>query len=296
MGGGSLNVVQMISILVPIYNFDSRELIKELHRQCEEADVDYDILVADDASTECLDAIKEISEYPYVTFFKYDENQGRSAIRNALAVHAKHNFLLFIDCDAQICSNDFIKNYIPCLKENVCVFGGRALYPYPLTDDFSIEQMYNAKVETKYVENHVFTSFNFLIDRELFLAYMFDDNISGYGHEDTMLAYRVSETTKIEYIDNPLVHLGISNNETYLNKVKESCLNLLKLAEYYSYDEAMSAIRLWVVYKKIKRAKIDRLVRYVIKLHYQYLIKKVMSKKSSLLALDLLKLHYILNP
>lgn len=288
--------MQMISILVPIYNFDSRELIKELHRQCEETEIDYEILVADDSSTECLDAIKEISEYPYVTFFKYDENQGRSAIRNALAVHAKHNFLLFIDCDAQINSNDYIKNYIPYLKENVCVSGGIALYPKPLTDDFSIERMYNAKVESYYVENKVFTAFNFLIDRDVFLAFMFDEKINSYGHEDTMLAYRVTETLNIKYINNPLVHLGISENDTYLSKVKESCLNLLKLSEYYSYDEAMSVIRLWTVYKKIKRAKIDGVVRYVIKLHYPYLIKKVKSNKSSLLALDLLKLHYILNP
>lgn len=286
----------MISILVPIYNFDSRELIKELHRQCEETEIDYEILVADDSSTECLDAIKEISEYPYVTFFKYDENQGRSAIRNALAIHAKHNFLLFIDCDAQICGNDYIKNYIPYLKVNVCVSGGIALYPKPLTDDYSIERMYNAKVESHYVEDKVFTAFNFLIDRNVFLAFMFDEKINGYGHEDTMFAYRVAETVDIKYINNPLVHLGISNNETYLNKVRKSCLNLLKLVEYYSYNEAMNSVRLWVAYKKIKKAKIDILVRYVIKWHYPYLIKKVMSKKSSLLALYLLKLHYLLNP
>ncbi|MCQ2336423.1 MAG: glycosyltransferase [Paludibacteraceae bacterium] len=285
----------MISILVPIYNFDSRELIKEIHRQCEEADIDYDILVADDASTECLDAINEISGYPYITFFRYDENQGRSAIRNDLAVHAKHNFLLFIDCDAQIRSNDYIKNYLPYLKDNVCVFGGIALYPDPLSDDYSIERMYNAKVETKYVKNHVFTSFNFLIDRNLFLAYMFDDKICGYGHEDTMLAYRVSETTKIEYIDNPLVHLGISKNDAYLNKVKESCANMLKLEGLYSYKDAMSGMRLWNSYTMVKRLKMKDLLRTVLYFIYPHILKKVMSRCSSLFSLDLLKLYYILN-
>ena len=40
----------MLSILIPIYNYNSYPLVQELHKQCLESDIDFEILCQDDAS------------------------------------------------------------------------------------------------------------------------------------------------------------------------------------------------------------------------------------------------------
>ncbi len=285
----------MLSILIPIYNFDSRKLIKELHRQCVEANVDHEIIVADDASTECLDAINEISEYQYVNFFRYDENHGRSGIRNTLAMYANHQYLMFIDCDAEICSNNYITKYVSALKPRVCISGGRALYPYSLTNDYSIERMYNAKREIYYVRDKIFTSFNFVIDKQLFFAYMFDENINNYGYEDNLFAWNVSKSVEITFIDNPLVHLGVSNNTCYLEKLKESTLTLKMLADSNQYADAIVSIRLYRTYLEWKKRHARFMLKGGLWILYPYIIARVKSANPSLVVLNLYKLYLLAN-
>ena len=40
----------MLSILIPTYNYDCSRLIRDLQAQAEQAGIDYEIIVADDAS------------------------------------------------------------------------------------------------------------------------------------------------------------------------------------------------------------------------------------------------------
>jgi glycosyltransferase involved in cell wall biosynthesis len=42
----------MLSILIPIYNYNAYPLVKELHSQCLEATIDFEIFCIDDASNE----------------------------------------------------------------------------------------------------------------------------------------------------------------------------------------------------------------------------------------------------
>lgn len=50
----------MLSILIPVYNFNSRPLLESLHSQAEALNIEYEIVVADDASTLCKEEIAGI--------------------------------------------------------------------------------------------------------------------------------------------------------------------------------------------------------------------------------------------
>lgn len=107
----------MLSILIPIFNFDVRPLVSDLHGQCEAAGIGYEILCFDDGSTpEFKQKNKEIWKRPNVIYREMPKNLGRSAIRNALGKAARFEYLLFMDCDSRVVSPDFIQKYLDALK------------------------------------------------------------------------------------------------------------------------------------------------------------------------------------
>ena len=49
----------MLSILIPIYNYNAYPLVMELHKQCLECEIDFEILCQDDASKSLLNSENE---------------------------------------------------------------------------------------------------------------------------------------------------------------------------------------------------------------------------------------------
>ena len=90
----------MLSICIPTYNYDVEKLVSDLSRQCEEASVEFEILVLEDGSDEKFvnknNAIESIRGAKHIVS---RENFGRSVTRNRLAYAAKYGKLIFIDCD-----------------------------------------------------------------------------------------------------------------------------------------------------------------------------------------------------
>lgn len=283
----------MLSILIPVYNFNSRPLLESLHSQAEALNIEYEIVVADDASTLCKEEIAGIASLDYVRFYKFDTNQGRSRIRNFLASKALFRYLLFMDCDAEAPDSNYLKRYVNCLTPNACIFGGRALYPYAASSDYSLELMYNRIKEVNYVKDKIFTTFNFVIDRELFEKVKFDEDIETYGHEDTVFAYKISLVSEINFIDNPLVHLGISKNKDYLAKVECACANLVKLSAHYPDNVMGKLFKVWRIYLYFRRLYLIPLLRFLYDKWHKRLIVNLMSSNPSLLYLDIYKLLYI---
>lgn len=285
----------MISILIPIYNFDCRALVKALHGQIEASGKEYEIVVADDASTEQLDAIKEISLLPYVKFFQFKENQGRSKTRNFLASKAKFRYLLFIDCDAEVCSDSYLQNYIDILKPGICCSGGRTPYNGVYGAEYSLTVMYNREVEAHYTKNKTFISFNFIIDRELFNKVSFNEQVVGYGHEDTLFALDIAKQGTISYIDNGLVHREILSNEEYLRKVEVSCCKLYHMQELLSDSEMRHAFKVWRAYAALKSAGLSGAMAKWYKKRRDALKKRLFSENPKLYWLQLYKIGYLCN-
>lgn len=215
----------MLSILIPTYNFNCVELVNSLQQQAEKEKIEYEIIVADDASTYFVSENAKIEKLENTRFISLTKNIGRANIRNLLADEAKFNYLLFIDGDAQVFQSTFLAEYIRQCKPNCCVVGGVA-YEKNIDKTFSLRAKYGQKCEER---KHYFSAFNLLIDRNLFLQIKFDKNLYHYGYEDFLFGIEVEKLTNIKYIDNKLIHKGLDKNIIFLNKTEKAIENLCYL-------------------------------------------------------------------
>ena len=98
----------MVSILIPVYNYDVRKLAKKLSLQILNINNAEIIFIDDKSNNKYLELNSEIKELPKVTYYQNTVNFGRSKTRNILAQKAKNNFLIFMDGDTLPVSTNFI--------------------------------------------------------------------------------------------------------------------------------------------------------------------------------------------
>ena len=167
----------MLSILIPVYNFNVVQLIKDLHKQSFDCNIEFEIICYDDASQVFYqNQNREISNLSNVVYKELDKNAGRSKIRNQLAEASQYDNLLFLDCDAALPDDSFIKKYIIHIENYHVVYGGRIYEAYPpLSKDKYFRWFYGKKRESLSVAHRLrnpFKSFmtnNFLIHKKEFL-------------------------------------------------------------------------------------------------------------------------------
>ena len=76
----------MLSILLPVYNFDVRKLVKQLHEQGNMLEIPFEIICTDDGSEEEFKNLNSELEKLYsVSYQELKNNLGRSKIRNYLS-------------------------------------------------------------------------------------------------------------------------------------------------------------------------------------------------------------------
>lgn len=260
----------MISICIPVYNYDVTSLVNSLHSQCLAANIDFEIILIDDFSE---NEFKEINSKLslFSKHIQLNENVGRSKIRNLFLQYAKYEYLLFLDCDSIINNDDFIKNYLESIDNTSEVIVGGRIYPvihpqknYLLRWKYcTIREQTNNPVSTK-----AFMSNNFLIKKELFEKIKFDERISRYGHEDTLFGYELKKAgIKIKYINNPVLNGELESNKEFLKKTEQSIENLKYILDFLNSDEGfINEVSLLKSYFFLKRYKLDLVVHLIFKL------------------------------
>jgi glycosyltransferase involved in cell wall biosynthesis len=227
-----------------------------------------------------------------------DQNIGRSAIRNKLADFARYKHLLFMDCDAEICSNNFIRNYLDFCKEECVVIGGTAYDPAESNPNYSLRLKYgrereaiNAHERSKDSRIQNFATFNFLISKSLFKKVEFDETIKGYGHEDTLFGNQLHAINiQFIHIDNPLIHKGLDPNNIFIKKTEEASINLLKLYQTGKYPFLANESKLLSTYLRLKKLRMTTLIAILLSLFERQITSQLCSTEPSLRLYDLYKL------
>jgi glycosyltransferase involved in cell wall biosynthesis len=235
----------MLSICIPIYNFDVTGLVVELSRQAISSGIPYEIILIDDCSSIPYKTINERICRKEI-YIELPQNIGRSRIRNLFINYSKYNNLLFIDCDLVIFSDDFVSNYIREIKQggyNV-ICGGHIYDKRRPERNKLLRWKYGMKKESQPLNTRLstpaksFMTSNFLIERKIIEQVKFDERISGYGHEDTLFGFQLKKNgVNIKHINNPLLNGYIEDNATYLNKTEKGIANLVRILNYVNYDE-----------------------------------------------------------
>lgn len=227
----------MLSILIPTYNYDCTKLVEALQQQAEQASINYEIIVADDASPIHIykEKNRELNSLPHCRIIEQKKNMGRARIRNRLADEAQYEWLLFMDADAQVISSTFITDYLAAISDEADVICGGLCHADTLpTPTVSLRYAYEKRADKHraacYRAEHPyerFTPFNFLIHRDTFLSIRFEESITEYGHEDTLFGIELQKrAVRLKHIDNPLLHLGLESNEVFLQKSQAALHNL----------------------------------------------------------------------
>lgn len=285
----------MLSILIPIYNFDCRNLVQSLIGQCEKLTQKYEIIAFDDASTATYQNInQDLKTLKNVHYKVLPQNVGRSKIRNLLAAAAQYEYLLFMDCDSRVVQDRYISDYLKYAKPRQVIYGGTFYSFNPPEDERLLlhwkvgcqrEQM---PADLRQVKPYGrFTTNNFLVPKSIFQNIQFEENLRQYGHEDTLFAFALEEKgVPILHLDNPLEHVGLETNVVFLRKSEQAIQNLVFLAKTATPVET----RLYQTYLELKRWKLLGIYAVFFKLSKPFLRKNLLGMHPDLRVFDLYKL------
>ena len=279
----------MLSILIPVYNYNILPLVNELVKQCNFNGIDFEILCQDDASNSSENILnQEINLLPHCSFFVNETNLGRGKNINSLSLKAIYDWLLILDCDTFPAQNDFVKKYIDAisnLKNNI-LFGGIIYENKKPESDQLLRWVYGNKRETV----TILTS-NLIIKKEVFLQYPFDESITKYGYED-LLFFSVLKAShfKISQIDNPTFHLNLETSKAFLNKTKIALENLVFL--YDSKKIKKEENKITTSFEFLRKLKLTQFSAFLFKKNQTRIERNLFSKKPSLFLFDLYKLGY----
>ena len=291
------NSLTAFSICIPIYNYDVSILVKELYKQSLETHLPFEILLMDDRSSILQKENRLLGELPFVTYMELKENIGRAKIRNRLAQAAQYPYLIFMDCDTETNQPDYIRKYLNILPADI-VAGGYAYSLVPPEKEYLLRWHYGrnreeipAAVRNQH-PNKSFSTFNFMIRKDLFEQVRFDETISGYGHEDTLFGWALrQEGVTIKHIDNSLLHKSLDDSATFISKIENSVKNLWHIyqliPEKKEFSQDNKLLRCYLIFKKYHLTFLISIFSFVAR---PILLCNLKSKHPKMLCMDLFKL------
>lgn len=289
----------MLSILIPIYNHNAYNLVKQLNEQCISCGIEYEIICQDDASNSLLNVFnEEINQLPNCSFISLKQNVAHRQNRNLLAEKSQYNWLLFIDGDSRIIKTDFIKKYIENTFDFQVVYGGRIHPEVCPSQQQKLRWKYGKYIEDKIALDRLKKPYecllfnNTLILKSEFNKVKFDKTNTLYGHDDTQFSYELSKIkSKVNHIENPILHDDIDENETYLSKTEESLQSILIL---YSMNNVNSNfVSILKLYVFLKKTKLIYFVQFGFKFLKNNLRTQILSKNPSLTLFNMYRIGYL---
>lgn len=239
-----------LSILIPTFNDPCSTLVRNLHQQAEALGMTYEILVADDGSTQekVLEENRSINALPHCQLIERGVNSGRASIRNFLAQQARYAWLLFIDSDMVLCRNDYLRKYASC-EETPIVDGGVVI---GACKPGNLRSLYEKAAESQHTPEERqlspyrdFHTANFMIKRTLMLQQPFDERFKSYGYEDVLFGKAMEKASvPILHIDNPMSFEIFEDNEHFVSKTEEGLRTLYKFRnELQGYSRLLDRIQ-----------------------------------------------------
>ena len=255
-------MVWTLSVCIPIYNSDVCTLVNTLCEQIATIpEAAIDIVLIDDASDPAYQTINQFAS-PCVKYIQLPQNIGRAQIRNTFLNHTQADYLLFIDGDSSIHDAHFLEKYALYLDQHeVAVLVGASVYQNQNPARAQrLRWNYSTKRESLDFEQRTqlvqagFKTNNFLIRRSVLQQIPFDERLTGYGHEDTLLGLQlIEQQIPIAHIDNPVWNLKLDTNAEFLSKTDSALKNLLWIAVNYPDLKLFEHNRLLRLHMKLKQ-------------------------------------------
>lgn len=286
----------------------------------------FEIIFADDGSADATARQRNaiIAQLPYCQYIERPKNVGRSAIRNFLAHTAHYSHLIFLDGDVAIKRGNFVQTYLAHRNDADVIIGTlhfsrmqvacdtaediightkrakeetkKTTEPVLYDDNlkYRYEQQFLAKHPVKKRMQQPYASFrttNFMVRRDLLLAYPFDETFHEYGYEDTLFGKQLKEHgATLIHLDNAATIADYEDNATFVAKTEESLRTLAAHAhQLQGYSTLLQTVN------KLKRLHLQPLIAFVFKLFKGLLHKNLCSNSPSVFLFNVYKLGYYVN-
>ncbi len=290
-----------LSIAIPTRNDDCSQTVSRLLEQARrETSLDFEILIADDASdnAEVIRQLNIIGNQEGCRLIRLKENVGRAAVRNMLAREAKYDKVLFIDAGVDINNQDFLKTYILHANDADIVCGGWKTEVGAETAKANLRAKYELDCEKNHTplqrNKHPYRSFrtvNFLVHKDILLNNPFPADMTGYGYEDVVFGKQAEKAgCTVLHIDNPVVYKSYEDNEAFVSKTIQSVNTL------YIYRERIGQYsKLHSIAFRLRKLRLDSLMVFLYKQRSETWKKQLCGNCPSLRMLSLLKLGCYLS-
>jgi len=295
----------MLSVLIPVYNSNVVSLVTTIHTQAVSAALPFEIILLDDCSSAFIrEHNQPVVSLPCVRYYELKSNAGRARIRNMLAGMAVYNSLLFIDCDAEVPSDSYIKNYLPWCNKEIVVYGGRIYQNIPPgKSEYLLHWRYGLQAEQKSEEVRKrapylsFMTNNFLVSKTIMSNLSFDESITLYGHEDTLFGLELSRKgIPVEHIRNPLLHAGLENAIAFLGKTTDGIGNLIMLVNNNKISPAeYDKIRLLNSYELTKKYGLTGFYRFCFSVIEKKVLRNLKGNHPLIFLFNLYKLYLFIK-
>lgn len=286
----------------------------------------FEIIFADDGSADATARQRNaiIAQLPYCQYIERPKNVGRSAIRNFLAHTAHYSHLIFLDGDVAIKRGNFVQTYLAHRNDADVIIGTlhfsrmqvacdtaediightkrakeetkKTTEPMLYDDNlkYRYEQQFLAKHPVKKRMQQPYASFrttNFMVRRDLLLAYPFDETFLEYGYEDTLFGKQLKEHgATLIHLDNAATIADYEDNATFVAKTEESLRTLAAHAhQLQGYSTLLHTAN------KLKCLHLLPLIAFVFKLFKGLLHKNLCSNSPSVFLFNVYKLGYYIN-
>lgn len=292
----------MISILVPVYNWNIRDLAEELNRQISELETEIEVIFYDDFSSnkslvECNQSI--INQFGF-TYYISDENKGIADALNFLFTLAKYDWLIYLDADVLPVKEFFLKEYLQLTRNKKEVFCGGLLYQDEEPSEGILRWKYGRKYEVQATEEANenpylnFKTCNFLIHKSVLQKNKFKSDKKLYGGIDTLFGLSLKNIdVNVLFIENRVYHLGLESNKCFLNKTNLAIESMIRL--YENQDNITENTRLVEFYLKLKKYKLVYLFRILFKKIRPFMYRNLISNNPSINIFQIYKLDLLLS-
>ena len=285
----------MLSILIPVYKYNVVPFIKELQQSALAANISFEIRVYDDASGLEWNSInQETGNLEGVIYRHFENNIGRSAMRNQLAKDAAFDNLLFIDGDSGLFSPTYITDIIKYLDSDRVIVGKTLYRDNPPKDKRQYLRWLFGQQRESIAANirqanpyQSFKTHHFAIKKQHFVDFGFNERLREYGHEDTLFGIQLkNKRIPVLHVDHGLYHEGLEAAEIFLKKTDQAIKNLL----FINQENLVIDTKLWNTYQKLSKLPGIKLCLPIFRLINKVCLNKLLSSKPSLFSLDIYKL------
>ena len=291
----------MLSICIPVYNLDVKKLVFSLDEQRKKNNFPCQIILIDDASSHDFIQKNENLHNIADVYILLEKNVGRAKIRNLFLPYSTYDYLLFLDCDSTIINDYFLEKYFTQITDNqAAIICGGNDYPSQKPDkNYLLRWTYSHKKESREArektQKQSFMTNNFVVKKSIFEQIKFDENLTQYGHEDTLFGYELKkQNVTIKHIENPVMNDVLDTNEAFLQKTELGLENLAFLVKKLNYESGfIQEVNILKFYFFIKKIYLTPLLSISYFFFTEKIKQRLTEGKVNLRLFDFYKLIYL---